>query len=118
MANLIYYITGGLCCYFSLIHPIPQKLSRKNRFLLLLYIYTTCLCFSHSLGQLSTYFTVSGTLLLIFFFTNHDFYSLSSALFGYIFAVTLNYITLFFVRFIFHISVEQLLSSDNLLIIL
>lgn len=117
MTNFIYFFTGGLCCYFSLVYPLNRKLSWQKTLTVLAYIYFICLVFAQRLGQLSSYLAVAGTLFLIYQFTDHDLYCLSCSLFGYLYAVTINYITLWSTTVLLQISEKQLLSSNRLSVI-
>lgn len=117
MAEFIYFFTGGLCCYFSFVFPLPCKLHWTKHLIILMYIYSICLLLGSRFGQLSTFFVVIGILILIYHFTESNFYSLSCSLFGYLHTITANYLILWLIGIILHISEGQLVSSSKLSII-
>lgn len=117
MADFVYFFTGGLCCYFSFVFPLPYRLPWTKKVVLLIYIYFICLLLGLRFGQLSTFGAVIGTLAFMYHFTDSDFYSLSCSLFGYLHTITANYLILWLMGMVSHISEGQLVSSSMLSII-
>lgn len=86
----------------------------------LLYFHTLLsffFLFGRIYGQASTFITFGGNILLIYFFTDNRYLSLSCYLFGYLYAITFNYLFLLLVGFIFKIDIEALITRNLLLII-
>ncbi len=117
MTYFIYTLTGALCVYFFCINLLPNKLSILKRFTIFLYTFGTAFIFNRLYGQASTFITVSGLMLLIYFFTSNHYLSLSCYLFGYLYTITFNYIFMWVTGLIFKMDMEVLITHHLLLII-
>ncbi len=116
--NYFFYIfTGALCHYFFCIYLLPDNLTIMKRLVIFLYTFSTLFLFGRSYGQASTFITFGGNILLIFFFTQNRYLSLSCYLFGYLYAITFNYLFLLLVGFIFKTDVKTLFARNLPLII-
>ena len=117
MTYFIYTFTGAICQYFICVYLLPDKLTFIKRLVIFLYTFSTIFLFSRIYGQASTFITFGGNILLICFFTNNRYLSLSCYLFSYLYAITFNYLFLLMVDFIFKIDIEVLITRNLLLII-
>ncbi len=117
MTYFIYSLTGSLCSYFSCVNLLPNKLIFKKKFLIFLYIFTIAYFFNPILGQVCSFIISGGLLLLIFWFTKFDIFSLSCYLFGYLYSITFNYVGMWLAGYLLNMSMSELLSHSNLTII-
>lgn len=76
-------------------------------------LFTFYFLFLH-LGQFSTFFILIWILFFIYYFIDKDFFSLSCALFGYLYAVTTNYIFLWTAQFLLKMDMKNMLLNDYL----
>ena len=111
MTYFFYTFTGTLCHYFICIYLLPTKLTFIKRLVIFLYTFTTVFLFSRIYGQASTFITFGGNILLICFFTNNRYLSLSCYLFSYLYAITFNYLYILLLNFIFKIDMEALTTQ-------
>lgn len=111
MDYFLYVLSGSLCCYFYCINLLPRKIPMSKKCVTFLYILIATYYFNVILGQMSTFFTLTGALILIFIFTKHDLLSVSCCLFGYLYSVTANYIFLWITGHVLRIPIEELLTS-------
>ncbi len=116
MTYFIYTLTGALCNYFFCVHLLPNKLTILKRFIIFLYAFSTFYFFNRIYGQASTFITFLGIILLIYFFTNNHYLSLSCYLFGYLYTITFNYLFMWIAGFIFKMDMEALITHHLLLI--
>ncbi|WP_077610922.1 sensor histidine kinase [Clostridium sp. Marseille-P2415] len=116
MTYFIYSLTGSLCSYFSCVNLLPYKFSAVKRCLLFFYIFITVYFFNKTFGQTSTFLTYGGILLFTFYFSKYDFFSLSCNLFGYLYAVTLNYVIMWLTGSLLKMNMVELLSHSELTI--
>ena len=68
MTYLIYSLTGSLCSYFSCVNLLPHKLNIFKRLILFLYSFITVYLFNQMFGQISTFLTYGGILLIAMVF--------------------------------------------------
>lgn len=116
MTYFIYSLTGSLCSYFSCVFLMPNKFSATKKCILFFYAFATVYFFNKSFGQISTFLTYGGMLLITFYFTKYDFFSLSCNLFGYLYSVTFNYVTMWIAGSLLHMDMLELLSDSELTI--
>lgn len=114
MFYLIYTLLGGLCVYFSFVNFLPEKLPLCKEILVFLYTFLTSNILYRYLGQYTTFIMVLGILLLLFIFTTQKWLSLSCALFGYLFAVTCNYLCAWVAQKALHMDLEQIRTTPFL----
>ncbi|ADL04516.1 hypothetical protein Closa_1937 [[Clostridium] saccharolyticum WM1] len=117
MTYFIYTFTGAICHYFFCIYLLPDKLTFIKQLVVFSYTFIIFFLFGRIYGQASTFITFGGNILLIYFFTDNRYLSLSCYLFGYLYAITFNYLFLLLVGFIFKIDIEALITRNLLLII-
>ena len=117
MVYFIYTLTGGLCNYFSCVHLLSHKLTNLKKFILFLYTFGTLYFFNRIYGQAGTFFTFSGIILLICFFTNNLYLNLSCYLFGYLYTIAFSYFFMWITTFFLRMDLSALLTHDNLIVI-
>lgn len=114
MTYFIYSVTGSLCSYFSCVNLLPYNISAAKRLLLFFYAFTMAYFLNPILGQACTFLIYGGILLFIFYFTKHDFFCLCCNLFGYLYAVTFNYLLMWIATFLLRMDIETLLAHSIL----
>lgn len=114
MTYFIYSVTGSLCSYFSCVNMLPYNLSAAKRLFLFFYAFSMAYFFNPILGQACTFLIYGGILLFIFYFTKHDFFCLCCILFGYLYAVTFNYLLMWIATFFLRMDIEALLAHNVL----
>lgn len=117
MTYFIYLLTGSLCSYFSCINLLPYKLSVVKRFFLFFYVFFIAYNFNGILGQKCTFLIYGGILLFAFYFTKYDFFCLSCNLFGYLYAVTFNYLFMWTAGFFLKMDMAAMLTHNVLITI-
>ena len=111
--NYFFYIfTGSLCHYFFCIYLLPDHLTILKRLTIFLYTFSTLFLLARTYGQTSTFITFGGNILLVYFFTHNRYLSLSCYLFGYLYAITFNYLFLLLISFIFKTDVKTLIERN------
>ncbi len=116
MTYFIYALTGSLCSYFSCVNLLPNKFSLLKRLFLFIYAFATVYFLNKSFGQISTFLTFGGILLLTFYFSKYNLFYLSCCLFGYLYSVTFNYVIMWIVGVLLKINMEELLASSAMTI--
>ncbi|SET72647.1 sensor histidine kinase [Lacrimispora sphenoides] len=116
MTYFIYSLTGSLCSYFSCVHLLPNKFSPAKKSIIFLYTFATVYFFNKSFGQISTLVTYGGILLITFYFSKFNFFSLSCNLFGYLYSVTFNYIFMWLAGTLLKMDMLELLAHSGLTI--
>ncbi len=116
MTYLIYSLTGSLCSYFSCVNLLPHKLNVYKKLTLFLYSFMTVYLFNRMFGQISTFLTYGGILIIAMIFSKFDFFASSCILFGYIYSVTFNYIIMWLTGYFLRMDMAELLVRDNLTI--
>lgn len=114
MTYFLYALTGSLSIYFSCINLLPNKPKLIKKLCSFLFtLFSFYFLFPH-LGQFSTFFVLSWILFFIYYLNNKDFFSLSCALFGYLYAVSTNYIFLWVAQFLLKMNMKTMLLDNYL----
>lgn len=115
MVYYVYTITGGLCCCFSCIEVLPERLKLRQKLLLVLYFALSMTVFYSVLGQAATYLVMAGGLAILTAFTKNRILCTALSLLGYLLSVTCNYLFLWLVSLALGMSAEELTQSTILL---
>ena len=94
MFYFIYTMLGSLCIFFSCINLLPEKLFLSCRLLLLFWTLLSSQILNQLLGQYFVFITLPVILLILYHCTSFKCLCLSCSIFGYLFAVTFNYLCL------------------------
>lgn len=108
MFYFIYTMLGSLCIFFSCINLLPEKLSLSCRLLLLFWTLLSSQILNQLLGQYFVFITLPGILLILYHRTSFKWLCLSCSIFGYLFAVTFNYLCIWSLQEITGMTLSQI----------
>lgn len=107
MFYFIYTTLGSLCIFFSCINLLPEKLSLSCRLLLLFWTLLSSQILNQLLGQYFVFITLPVILLILYHRTSSKWLCLSCSIFGYLFAVTFNYLCIWSLQKITGMTLSQ-----------
>lgn len=108
--EFIIIIISTLSLFFPLTNLLVTPLSSFKKVIIYITIVLIDFTAIPKLGQLTTFITIGCALLIISLFAKPTFLNLSAALFGYLYAVTFNHLTIIFSDLILHIGEDQIQS--------
>ena len=108
MFYFIYTMLGSLCIFFSCINLLPEKLSLSCRLLLLFWTLLSSQILNQLLGQYFVFITLPVILLILYHRTSSKWLCLSCSIFGYLFAVTFNYLCIWSLQKITGMTLSQI----------
>lgn len=113
MFYFIYTMLGSLCIFFSCINLLPEKLSLSCRLLLLFWTLLSSQILNQLLGQYFVFITLPVILLILYHRTSSKWLCLSCSIFGYLFAVTFNYLCIWSLQKITGMTLSQILNFQK-----
>lgn len=116
MNNIIVIALGGLCIFFSCILPLPEKPSRFWQFIILICTLASACVLVYPLGQSYAFVAIAIVLFLIYLSTSQRWLNLSCALFGYLFAVSLDYICIWIAQRYLNMNLDQIYQDTSVII--
>lgn len=116
VSYLSFLISGSLCSYFSCVFLLPYRLPVKQQLTVFIYICLVNSLFYERIGQIVTFLTIGGAVLLLMVFTKGNLLGIICSLWGYLYSVTFNYLFQWLISVILNLNIETVLTNETLAI--
>lgn len=115
LETFLYTIINACIVLFACTGFLLISLKKWQKGILFLYLFLVLFFFQDILGQRVTPLAVAGTIIFICIFDHHFAWNITTSLLGYIFSVTLNYLSIVFCIQVLQISKSKLYQEYSLL---
>ena len=116
MFYFVYTMLGSLCIFFSCINLLPERLSLSCRLTLLMWTLLSSQLLNQILGQYFVFITVPVILLILYHRTTARWLCLSCSIFGYLFAVTFNYLCIWVLQKVTGMNLGQIQTAPDIVL--